>query len=204
MAKIKICGITSLKEIAFINRLKPDYIGFVFADSRRKIDYNTAKLLKAELNKDIETVGVFVNEDIDYIKRLCDDEVIDLIQLHGDEDNEYIERLRQNTESAVIKAVRVKGAESVSMASKFTCDYILFDSCSAKGRGGTGEGFDYSLLKSYNKDFFLAGGLNCVNAAVVTELLNPFCVDVSSGVETDGMKDESKVSNFIEKIRSVE
>lgn len=227
--KIKICGLKRKKDIDIVNKYKPDYIGFVFAESKRKVNKEQAVELRKMLNADIFVVGVFVNEDIDKIVELVEDKVIDLIQLHGDEDKEYIIKLREallskQVDAKIIKAVRVKSGDNVKelMMTKglfiddvIDCcsdeneenilqsklDYILFDTYSPKEYGGTGQAFDWNILKDIKQPFFLAGGLNHENVNTAIETCKPYAVDVSSAVETDGYKDEDKIKDFIKKIR---
>jgi len=146
MAKIKICGLTRRQDIDAVNKALPDYIGFVFAKSRRQLDEKQAKGLKAYLNPAIKAVGVFVNEEIGTIARLCREGVIDLIQLHGDEDEDYIKKLRGLVPNKIIKAVRVKNQDDIKMAMDFSCDYLLFDAYQEGFYGGLGRTFDWSLV----------------------------------------------------------
>lgn len=200
MSKIKICGITSFQEIEYINEAQPDYIGFVFAKSKRCVDFHMAYLLKTELNPYIEAVGVFVNEDIDFIKKLCRLNVIDIVQLHGDEDDKYIDTLKNVIDKPIIKAVRVK--EKIdTIYSKIS--YPLFDTYNKETYGGTGESFDWNMVSVYPKPFFLAGGLNIGNIEDAINLVHPYCVDISSGVEINGVKDRQKIIEFVNLVRSI-
>ncbi|OGO92995.1 MAG: N-(5'-phosphoribosyl)anthranilate isomerase [Clostridiales bacterium GWF2_38_85] len=202
MARIKICGIKSFKEIEYVNETKPDYIGFVFAKSRRYVDFNMAYLLKAELNPYIKAVGVFVNEDIDFIKKLCDLHVIDVVQLHGDENDAYIDALKNVISKPIIKAIRVK--EKIdTIYNKIS--YPLFDTYNKEKYGGTGESFDWNMIRirEYKKPFFLAGGLHIGNIADAINLIHPYCVDVSSGVEINGAKDGQKITDIVNLVRSI-
>ena len=240
--KIKICGLKRKKDIEIVNKYRPDYIGFVFAGSKRKVTKEQATELRKMLNSDILAVGVFVNEGIDKIVDLVEDKVIDLIQLHGDEDKEYIIKLREalstkQIDAKIIKAIRVKSGDNVkeifmrndlliddlldenvqknekhNLSDKKRCfknnyklitqiDYILFDTYSSKEYGGTGQAFDWNILKDIKQPFFLAGGLNSENVNDAIKTCNPYVVDVSSAVETDGYKDEEKIKEFITKIK---
>ncbi|MHB1376335.1 MAG: phosphoribosylanthranilate isomerase [Candidatus Humimicrobiaceae bacterium] len=200
MTKIKICGIKSFKDLEYINEAQPDYIGFVFAKSKRHVDFNLAHHLKTELNQYIRAIGVFVNEDIDYIAKLCDGNVIDFIQIHGDEDEEYISALKKAVDKPIIKTVRVK--ERINTIYN-DIDYILFDTYSKVEYGGTGESFNWDLVKEYKKPFFLAGGLNYGNVADAIHSAHPYCVDISSGVETNGIKDRKKIIDIVNLVRSI-
>ena len=209
--KIKICGLKRKKDIDIVNKYRPDYIGFVFAGSKRKVTKEQATELRKMLNSDILAVGVFVNEGIDKIVDLVEDKVIDLIQLHGDEDKEYIIKLREalstkQIDAKIIKAIRVKSGDKkrcFKNNSKLITqiDYILFDTYSSKEYGGTGQAFDWNILKDIKQPFFLAGGLNSENVNDAIKTCNPYVVDVSSAVETDGYKDEEKIKEFITKIK---
>jgi len=198
MAKIKICGLKRIEDIQCVNEAKPDYIGFVFAGAKRKIGFEEAAKLKSFLDKDIKAVGVFVNEKIDNVISLCSKGVIDFVQLHGDEDESYIRELKGRTGKPVIKAVKVK-----DKAPDFetNADYVLFDTYVPGECGGSGKTFDTGLIKGYKKPFFVAGGINAENIAGIIKELNPWCVDVSSGVETNGLKDPKKIKKVIEIVR---
>lgn len=202
--KIKICGLTRMQDIEYVNEALPDYIGFVFAKSRRQVDFETATHLKNALDTSIKAVGVFVNERINVVIDLCNNGVIDYIQLHGDEDEEYIFNLRGQVNKPIIKAVRVENSDSLKAAQKLSCDYLLLDSYSNKEYGGTGKTFDWELAKAINKPFFLAGGICIENAAAAAESVKPYCLDISSGVETNALKDRDKIIQIVKLIRSVE
>ena len=313
MSRVKICGLSRIEDVEAVNCALPDYVGFVFAPSRRKIDVRTAAGLKEKLDPRIKAVGVFVNEDISVITEMVNNGIVDLIQLHGDEDEAYIRRLKgrlrglreerseaqqsgeqseergeeqinesfreqiegafngqlpgeskrqlggdirenfkeqsrgntkEHSDCSVIKAVGIDSSQSaaISALSPFAqqpaskqaassqtqhvasltaalssplpsfsqlpllptnMDYLLFDTLSTQ-RGGAGIAFDWKLLKEYHgTPYFLAGGLTIENVADVILLLSPFCVDVSSGVETDGYKDPVKINEFVKAVRSV-
>jgi len=200
VTKIKICGIKTFKDIEYINEAQPDYIGFVFAKSKRRVDFNLACLLKTRLDQHIQAIGVFVNEDITFIKKICDRNIIDIVQIHGDEDEEYISTLKKAVCKPIIKAVRVK--ERMNKLYNYA-DYILFDTFSKVEYGGTGESFSWNMIKGYLKPFFLAGGLSYSNVADAIHLAQPYCVDISSGVETNGFKDRQKIIDVVNLVRSV-
>lgn len=204
MTKIKICGLSRPEDIAAVNIAMPDYIGFVFSKSRRQISEDTAYKLKASLNPSIQAVGVFVNEDIRTIVKLCQSNIITIVQLHGDEDENYIKELRGEIPGPIIKAIRVKDREDIKRACELSCDYFLFDTYREKEYGGSGVTFNWSLInKEVPKPYFLAGGLHLGNLSEATKQCNPYCLDVSSGVETDGYKDTNKILEIVAKIRSV-
>ena len=200
MTKIKVCGLSRLEDIAAVNRLLPDYAGFVMAESRRRVDVKTAAMLKERLDPRIKAVGVFVNANMADVAEMYRNGVIDLAQLHGDEDGGYIGRLKDKCDCPVIKAVGVGGAPPLFPAG---CDYLLFDTLTQQ-RGGAGRTFDWHIIKGYRgPPFFLSGGLTAENAPDAIRLLAPFCADVSSGVETDGIKDMVKIEKFIEAVRGM-
>lgn len=203
LTRIKICGLSRAADIEMVNIAKPDYIGFVFAKSRRQVDKRTAAGLKKLLNPDIKAVGVFVNEEPDTIIRLCRENVIDIIQLHGDEKEDYILRLKAAVDKPIIKAVRVKNSIGASLPACKSCDYLLFDSFREDIYGGSGICFDWSLIEDCNKPFFLAGGINQDNVVKAIKRVAPYCIDVSSGVETNGYKDFNKIVNIVNTVRSV-
>ncbi len=193
MTKIKICGLSRRQDIEFVNRLLPDYIGFVFAEmSRRCIKRETAAELKRELSPSISTVGVFVDEDIYTVAELASGGILDIVQLHGDEDEGYILKLKQMIKKPVIKAFRVKSDKEIAAAQKSRADYVLLDS-----GAGSGKTFDRTLLKGIKRPYFLAGGLTPENVREAINFYRPFAVDVSSGVETDNVKDQNKIEKFI-------
>ena len=205
MTKIKICGLTRTEDIDVVNEFMPDYIGFVFAKSRRQVSAEQAKELKNKLRPAIKAVGVFVNEKPENIAEIANQGIIDLIQIHGDEDAAYCAQLRKLTQAPIIKVVRVEREDDLAGIEEFDCDYYLFDTLSSKDYGGTGKAFDHSILynKGIKKPFFVAGGLNQDNVAAVIEVIKPFGVDASGGVETDGIKDANKIKEFIKQGRIV-
>ena len=207
MLKLKICGMRRPEDIEIANKYKPDYVGFVFAQSPRKVSYEQAKELSGLLSEDIVPVGVFVNEHMKLIVDLFKDGIIEIAQLHGDEDEKYIRNLKDKSieetgkEIPVINAIEIKdGADYNDELLKWrdsASDYFILDS--GKGSGKT---FDWSLIDKESEFFknsiFLAGGLNSENLALAIEEFNPFAVDLSSSVETDGFKDEEKIKEIIE------
>ena len=196
--KIKICGLTRTADIETVNMLLPDYIGFVFWEkSRRNLKEDAAAELKKQLDKRIKAVGVFVDEDSEKILSLVEKGIIDIIQLHGNEDEEYIDYLRQRTDAEIIKAFNVGIPGSLEKAEQSSADYIMLDP--GKGDGNT---FDWQMLGAMKRPYFLAGGLSPENVGEAIRLLKPYAVDVSSGVETDGLKDPEKMKAFTEKVRN--
>ncbi len=202
MTKIKICGLTRMQDIEYVNEALPDFIGFVFANSRRKVSIDTAVQLKNLLDCRIKAVGVFVNENLSTIKQLCQSGIIDYVQLHGDEDAEYLRTLSQQISKPIIKALRVKDLSSIIAAQQLSCDFLLLDTFSDKEYGGTGKTFDWKLAGDVEKPFFLAGGINSCNAKAAIDSSKPYCLDVSSGVETNGVKDRNKIIDIVSLVRN--
>ncbi|MDR3112291.1 MAG: phosphoribosylanthranilate isomerase [Elusimicrobiota bacterium] len=200
MAKIKICGLTRECDIGFVNLSQPDFAGFVFAGTKRKIDFKTAKNLSDRLDKNIKAVGVFVNEALENIIYALENKIIDIVQLHGDEDEEFIKILKSKINVPVIKVFRVNGKITTI---KTSADFVLFDTFSAFEYGGTGETFDWNLIKNCKGNFFVSGGLNLQNLENVIKNLNPYCIDLSSGVETNGVKDSCKILDVIKLTRTL-
>lgn len=200
MTKIKLCGIQRYEDIDVVNELLPDYIGFVFAKkSKRFISYDMAKSLKIRLDKRVKAVGVFVNESIENIIYLVRNDIIDLIQLHGDEDSDYLSKLKKYVNIPVIKAFRIKYKDDINALYKEGTDFILLDAGAGEGRT-----LDESILKDFKGDYFLAGGLSPYNICEKITTLHPFGVDVSSGIETNGKKDADKMRKFVKLVREVE
>ncbi len=182
MVKIKICGLKRLEDIDIVNKYKPDYIGFVFADSKRKVSHKLASEMKCNLSPDIVSVGVFVDADADEIIKLFDEGVIEIAQLHGSESEDYIRNLKENTnyELKIINAIEMSDEKDLMEYDNSISDLIRND---------------------LNKDFFLAGGINISNISKAIDEFKPYAIDLSSGVETDGFKDEYKIKEIMEVIR---
>ncbi len=198
MTKIKICGLKSKEDISYVNELLPEYAGFVFAPkSSRYLTYTEAHDLRNIMNPSIKAVGVFVNEPLQNIISAVNDGIIQLIQLHGDEDEIYLASLKSKCSCPIIKAFSIKSKEDVEKAISYPSDYLLLDGSS----GGVGQSFNWLLTKELNRPFFLAGGLGPENVSEAILLSHPYAVDVSSGVETDGKKDYNKIKSFINTVR---
>ncbi len=196
MVKIKICGLTRLEDIDIVNKYKPDYIGFVFADSKRKVSSKIAKKLKDNLNSNIKSVGVFVNAPKEEILDLFNEGIIEIAQLHGTESEDYIIDLKESTnnELKIINAIEVSNDTDLIKYDSSNADYLLLDS--GKGSGKT---FDWSLIrKDLKKEFFLAGGLDSENISRAIEEFDPYAVDLSSSLEVKGFKDEDKIKEIME------
>lgn len=197
MTKIKLCGLTRPCDIEYVNELLPEYIGFVFAPkSRRYISPEKAEVLREHLDDRITPVGVFVDEKIEIIADLIKRKIIDIVQLHGNESEQYIEDLRRVIDCPVIKAFRIESEADIVSANNSSADYVLLDS-----GGGTGKVFDHSLLKDIARPYFLAGGLTPENVETAIKQLAPFAVDASSSLETDGFKDKIKMTAFVNAVR---
>lgn len=197
MTKIKICGLRREEDITYANECQPDYIGFIFADSKRKVTKEQAAHLKEMLSPVITAVGVFVNEEVEKVAELVKEGIIDMVQLHGDETNEYIAQLRKLVPGVkIIKAVRVASWEDVRSSENIAADYLLFDTFSTRAYGGTGTTFDWEMIRNVKKPFFLAGGINQENI-VRAMSSNAYAIDVSSAVETDGYKDRQKMQDMM-------
>ena len=214
MTKVKICGLKTLDDVVKVNKYLPEYVGFVFANTKRFVTDEQALMMKQALDKSIKAVGVFVNEPIEHVAELCRRGIIDVAQLHGDESEEYIRDLKKMTDTPVIKATKVQNAKQVAERMSDEADYMLFDTYKKGELGGTGERFELSILEESLADlasqgrkvkpYFLAGGLDESNISEVLGRIGCYCVDVSTGVETDGVKDEAKIKRFIENVRKTD
>lgn len=218
MTKIKMCGLRKSEDIEAVNEWKPDYIGFVFAPkSKRYVTAEQAAELKDHLDPQIQAVGVFVDEAPERVAALLNEGVINLAQLHGSEDEEYLATLRKLTEKPIIQAFRIRTKEDVERAMQSSADEILLDS-----GAGTGSTFNWEVLRmdraggqamdgeqnlekplcaEETRPYFLAGGLNPQNVTEAIRQLHPYAVDVSSGIETDGSKDREKIAAFVTAVR---
>lgn len=211
MTKVKICGLKTLDDVDKVNKYLPEYAGFVFANTKRFVTDEQALIMKQALATEIKAVGVFVNEPIEHVAELCRRGIIDVAQLHGEESEEYIRNLKKITDISVIKATKVQNASQVAERMSEEADYMLFDTYKKGELGGTGERFELSILEECLenlarqgrkiKPYFLAGGLDETNVSEVLGRIGCYCVDVSTGVETDGVKDEVKIKSFIENVR---
>ena len=203
MVKIKICGLSCLRDIDAVNQERPEYIGFVFAPSRRNVTPKQAMDLRKALHPGIVPVGVFVDETVETMVSIARDGVVDILQLHGAEGENVIQEVKALTHKRVIKAVSVRCQDDVERWAKTSADYLLLDH---PGRGA-GQRFDWNLVGEHlvgeiDKPFFLAGGLNADNVTEAIQKTRPFAVDVSSGVETNGLKDHAKIKEFIMRARN--
>ena len=195
--EIKICGLTRIEDIIAVNRYGADYAGFVFCKkSKRYIDSYKAGELIDLLRSDITTVGVFLDEPLDNVISAARISGVQMIQLHGHESDEYVEYVRRTLERPVIKAFKADEEGALERALKSNADYVMIDS-----GAGCGKKFDWNILKGFNRDYFLAGGLDPESVGEAVNMLEPFAVDVSTGVETDGVKDEAKIEKFIKAVK---
>ena len=202
--KIKLCGIKRPEDIVFMNEFRPDYVGFVFAGSKRRVTPETAAALTKHLDDGIKKVGVFVNEPPESAAQTVNLVGLDVVQLHGDETAQDIADLRQLLPGVEIwKAVRVRNRESIPAAQRLWADLLLLDSFSKDEYGGTGKTADFGLIREANLKvpFFLAGGLNCGNLSEAIRETDPYGVDISSGIETGGVKDRRKIGQIMRILR---
>lgn len=202
--KIKFCGIRREEDIDYLNQYSPDYAGFIFADSKRYVEPQQARKLIESLDKKIKTVGVFVNENVYKLVDIVKETNIDIIQLHGDETLYYVEIIKQLLNNEVWKAVRVKSKEDILNADKSEADILLLDSFSETQYGGTGKIANWDVIKntSINHKYMLAGGLNSDNILEAIQKTKPFGVDISGGIELDGVKNLDKIKNIMNILRS--
>lgn len=198
MTKIKLCGLTRECDINWANELMPEYIGFVFfPKSSRYISVEKAGELRKNLNSGITPVGVFVNEKIENIEYLLNCGTIGMVQLHGNEDGEYVKLLKSRVKCPVIQAFRIETKKDIERAENSPADYILLDS-----GGGTGQSFNHKLINGIKREFFLAGGLDSKNVEKAIMNLRPYGVDASSSLEICGVKDRGKMTEFVRAVRN--
>ena len=217
--KVKMCGISKVETIPAVVEAKPNYMGLVFAPSKRQVTVDQAKTLVEELHKGcakkygsdtepdkndtIKTVGVFVNETVDNLVTIANEANLDAVQLHGDEDETFIQSLKECTNVEVWKAVQIRSAADVEEWIDSSADMILFDAYHKDERGGTGEVFDWSSLDEFERPFMLAGGIDSTNVARAIRTVRPYGIDTSSGIETNGVKDDEKITAFTKIVKSI-
>ena len=210
--KVKMCGISKVETIPAIVDAKPDYMGLVFAPSKRQVTVEQAKILIEELHKQcinhydikvVKTVGVFVNETLDNLVRIADTANLDAVQLHGDEDETFIQSLKERTNVEVWKAIQIRTAADTEKWIDSSADMLLFDAYHKDERGGTGEVFDWSSLDAFERPFMLAGGIDSTNVARAIRTVRPYGIDISSGIETNGVKDDKKITAFTKIVKSI-
>ena len=217
--KVKMCGISKVETIPAVVEAKPDYMGLVFAPSKRQVTVDQAKTLVEELHKqytkrynngaeqsnndEIKTVGVFVNETLENLVTIATEANLDVVQLHGDEDEAFIQSLKERTNVEVWKAVQIRSAADVEKWIDSSADMLLFDAYHKDERGGTGEVFDWSSLDAFERPFMLAGGIDSTNVARAIRTVRPYGIDISSGIETNGMKDDKKITAFTKIVKSI-
>lgn len=217
--KVKMCGISKVETIPAVVEAKPDYMGLVFAPSKRQVTVDQAKILVEELhrgytkkygsdtehdkNDTIKTVGVFVNETVDNLVTIANEANLDAVQLHGDEDEAFIQSLKERTNVEVWKAVQIRSAADVEEWIDSSADMLLFDAYHKDERGGTGEVFDWSSLDAFERPFMLAGGIDSTNVARAIRTVRPYGIDISSGIETNGVKDDEKITAFTKIVKSI-
>lgn len=198
--KLKFCGLTRMQDILAANAARPDYVGFVFADSRRRVTEEQAARLRAQLAPGIQAVGVFVNDEPERIAALVNAGVIDLVQLHGGENRVYLDRLRGMTGAPVLYAVRVGAYADIERVKDYPVEFLLLDASIKGVCGGSGHTFDWSLIGAVEKPYFLAGGLNESNLPLALRT-GAYALDLSSGIETDSVKDETKMRRVAALVR---
>ena len=210
--KVKMCGISKVETIPAVVEAKPDYMGLVFAPSKRQVTVEQAEILVEELHKQcinhydtkvVKTVGVFVNETLDNLVRIADTANLDAVQLHGDEDEAFIQSLKERTNVEVWKAIQIRSAADVEKWIDSSADMLLFDAYHKDERGGTGEVFDLSSLDAFERPFMLAGGIDSTNVARAIRTVRPYGIDISSGIETNGVKDDEKITAFTKIVKSI-
>ena len=223
--KVKMCGISKIETIPAVIEANPDYMGLVFAPSKRQVTVEQAKTLVEELHKQyanrynrdaeqysnqtlihqefIKTVGIFVNETLDNLVTIATEVNLDAVQLHGDEDEAFIQSLKGRTNVEVWKAVQIRIAADAEAWIDSSADMLLFDAYHKDERGGTGEVFDWSCLDEFERPFMLAGGIDSTNVARAIRTVRPYGIDISSGIETDGVKDDEKITAFTNIVRTI-
>ena len=217
--KVKMCGISKVETIPAVVEAKPDYMGLVFAPSKRQVTVDQAKTLVEELHKqytkrynngaeqsnndEIKTVGIFVNETLDNLVTIATEVNLDVVQLHGDEDEAFIQSLKERTNVEVWKAVQIRSAADAEAWIDSSADMLLFDAYHKDERGGTGEVFDWSCLDEFERPFMLAGGIDSTNVARAIRTVRPYGIDISSGIETNGVKDDEKITAFTNIVRTI-
>lgn len=210
--KVKMCGISKVETIPAVVEAQPDYMGLVFAPSKRQVTVEQAEILVEELHKQcinhydtkvVKTVGVFVNETLDNLVRIADTANLDAVQLHGDEDEAFIQSLKERTNVEVWKAIQIRSAADVEKWIDSSADMLLFDAYHKDERGGTGEVFDWSSLDTFERPFMLAGGIDSTNVARAIRTVRPYGIDISSGIETNGVKDDEKITAFTKIVKSI-
>ena len=217
--KVKMCGISKVETIPAVVEAKPDYMGLVFASSKRQVTVDQAKTLVEELHKqytkrynngaeqsnddEIKTVGVFVNETLENLVSIAKEANLDAVQLHGDEDEAFIQSLKERTNVEVWKAVQIRSAADAEVWIDSSADMLLFDAYHKDERGGTGEVFDWSSLDEFERPFMLAGGIDSTNVARAIRTVRPYGIDISSGIETEGVKDDEKIKAFTNIVRTI-
>ena len=210
--KVKMCGISKVETIPAVVEAKPDYMGLVFASSKRQVTVEQAKTLVEALHKQckaqndtvsIKTVGVFVNETLDNLVTIANEANLDVVQLHGDEDEAFIQSLKERTNVEVWKAVQIRSAADAAAWIDSSADMLLFDAYHKDERGGTGDVFDWSCLDTFERPFMLAGGIDSTNVARAIRTVRPYGIDISSGIETNGVKDDEKITAFTKIVKSI-
>lgn len=202
MIKLKICGIKTMEEVEIVNRQQPDYVGFVFAEGKRKVSDELAWEMRKHLNSSIQAVGVFVREPVEHVIGLVNKRGIDVIQLHGEESDDYVKRIRERVTCPIIRATRIRSIQQQDISTSY-CDYVLYDSYVAGTYGGSGVSIPLSYIPMTTMPVFMAGGIHEENMAEIITRIHPYGIDISSGVESNGRKDEEKIRRIIEKLQEI-
>ena len=194
--KVKMCGMMRPEDILTANAVRPDYVGFIFAENRRRtVSAEAAAEMKNLLDEGIRAAGVFLNQDVHFVADTANACGLDYIQLHGSEDEAYVRTLKSITQIPVIQAFVVKDETQIEKANASLADFVLLDSGT-----GSGESFSWEILNKVTRPYFLAGGLSPENAKEAIDAYHPYALDVSSGIETDGRKDPVKMQKFMQEV----
>ncbi|MEW9501783.1 phosphoribosylanthranilate isomerase [Jeotgalibacillus marinus] len=198
--KVKICGLQQEEHVRESVSSGADFIGFVFAPSKRNVSIEQAQKLVAMLPSTVKSVGVFVNPTKEELEETIQQVGLDIVQLHGDETAEFCASISK----PVIKAFSINSVEDFDQTNDYPVDYHLVDAPGSTYRGGSGHTFDWSLIQNQQKktSLILAGGLSVENITQAIKTVKPYAVDVSSGVETDGVKDGQKIQEFIQRAKA--
>jgi len=198
MTKIKMCGLRREADIEYANRIMPEFVGFVFAkQSKRYVTVEKAFELRYFLDYRIASVGVFVDEAPEAIAEIAERDIINAVQLHGNEDSAYIKRLRELCDVPIIKAYKINSVYDIECACLSDADFVLLDS-----GNGSGKTFDHSLIRNIDRPYFLAGGVTPQNARSLVNTFSPYAIDASSSLETDGFKDFDKMKALADAVRN--
>ncbi len=202
--RIKICGLMNIEDAKLMNEAEPDFCGVVFAKTRHFVDDLQALHIRDSLNEDIPLVGVFVNEPLHHVAELVNNDIVQMVQLHGDEDEIYIEQLRLQVDVPLIRGIRAKSRDDIIKADKLDVEYLLSDTYVKGVLGGSGVTMDESLIpEKLSHPLFIAGGLNAGNLEERIKKFRPYSVDLSSSVEEGNHKSREKTLEVMEIIKNI-